>query len=727
MKNIVICLIDKMDSHMEEVLNRFDAAGYEMNVFDNIYENKVEPHSVIYILDEFINESYKDNNVFFLTESQQLMEIVYKLYNEIFEGFIYVEGYDLNYVAQSKVYEAVLKDEENFKLLNKSIYLVGEDSSSRKSRYLNERFKSISNVNEVISTEGKILCENKIQKLYYYNGVYYIFSAGTYGGEEIINLCGEKIEKELTIDRIVNLNGIKLENEIKDVLWRISNNKNIFIENDQRIQALLKNIKDNIIGMRYFTQKLYIKLLELQGDLLNDTAKVLVLSFIAIIEKNPRYHNSILRMCLNSSNMDFTEKFFLVYQLIRRGFVNEGAADEETNKLMWKLYRNIVDSAEKQLSTKLKYIKRENRNEDLVILITAQFLSLGHGPTKTILDRCYTLVKTMHKKVLIINTRDLMPILGAVPFFNINSGNVFENYNDINSINYKDISIPFYQSSCQMPNIQEINQILKVIASHKPYFVINIGGNNITADLCSKIVPVMNVSTVMGIPMFLGQFFSVGKKLSDGEKKFADSMGIERERLIEGVFTFDFKSQEHKYARKDLKLPEDKKLLLIVGARLDNEVTQEFIDMLKETFEFGTFIVFAGYFEKYASIVKEDEVLRNNSIYLGFQDDMLAVSELCDIYVNPPRAGGQTSAAEAMSKGVPPVSLNFGDVSVCVEYRFCVNDFEGMKERIKKFIEDKQYYKEMSELAKKRAEVLLDTDTEFVRIIKQMENSRYFK
>jgi hypothetical protein len=74
-----------------------------------------------------------------------------------------------------------------------------------------------------------------------------------------------------------------------------------------------------------------------------------------------------------------------------------------------------------------------------------------------------------------------------------------------------------------------------------------------------------------------------------------------------------------------------------------------------------------------------------------------------------------------MFKGVPVVSVNFGDVAVNAGEDFCVKDYAEMQDRIRRYYSDIEFYKAGSELAKKRAERLLDTDGEFVRILNEVD------
>lgn len=98
--------------------------------------------------------------------------------------------------------------------------------------------------------------------------------------------------------------------------------------------------------------------------------------------------------------------------------------------------------------------------------------------------------------------------------------------------------------------------------------------------------------------------------------------------------------------------------------------------------------------------------------------------ELCDLYVNPTRKGGGTSAVEAMYKGKPAVSVGYGDVAGIIGEEFCCADYDEMVEIIKRYSADKQFYQEQSERAYKLAEEYLDTDGEFKRILSEYQKKK---
>lgn len=106
---------------------------------------------------------------------------------------------------------------------------------------------------------------------------------------------------------------------------------------------------------------------------------------------------------------------------------------------------------------------------------------------------------------------------------------------------------------------------------------------------------------------------------------------------------------------------------------------------------------------------------------LGLQEDALAIYSLCDLYLNPIRLSGGTSAAESMSEGVPVLTTDLGDVALEVEDAYKVKDYEEMKQRIFELEADHKQWEKWSQAAKEKAEELTDSKKEFIKIIKQIE------
>ena len=103
---------------------------------------------------------------------------------------------------------------------------------------------------------------------------------------------------------------------------------------------------------------------------------------------------------MQNKKLDAGKKHFLFYQIKRLMFCNKSLKTEQTILLRWKLFQQVVQMYKMQIKTELKYIPWQERNHNFVLVITEQFLSMEHGPTKTALDRCRTLIKKRKTSII---------------------------------------------------------------------------------------------------------------------------------------------------------------------------------------------------------------------------------------------------------------------------------------------------------------------------------------
>lgn len=160
-----------------------------------------------------------------------------------------------------------------------------------------------------------------------------------------------------------------------------------------------------------------------------------------------------------------------------------------------------------------------------------------------------------------------------------------------------------------------------------------------------------------------------------------------------------------------------------MGWRLDDEVTGAYLKMLEEAVgeEPAIHVVFVGRFHRFGEALAGYPVLQAHATNLGEQQDVLAVLECMDLYVNPARSGGGSSAAEALSKGLPVVTLPVGDVAVAAGEIFEVEDYPAMQRQILRYAADHRLYAEMTQKARARAELLLDSKAGFGQALMEIE------
>lgn len=460
----------------------------------------------------------------------------------------------------------------------------------------------------------------------------------------------------------------------------------------------------NEIPMRYPHVAVwwYSVLLDIQQD------EKLFCEFIKYIRKNRTVFSA-------------NTQYFLFYQIKRVLFVTPDLNKKEIKEELWKFYVEIVEDFAQMMNTSLETIPEIKRNENLVVVITEQFLSIEHGPTKTALDRCAALKTVAGKDVLLINTAEVMSSIGKIPFRNVCMASYVPQMQNEDKQIWKDVVIPYYQCQNNMPDICRLDEMLSEIRRLAPMRVVSIGGSSMLSNLVNKIIPVLTVGlSPSDLEYTTTKYQTISRNVEVEELEMLHHVGFSQKNIIESIFTSGLKPQMEHITRQELGVPENKFLMTVIGARLDIEVTSEFLQNLEEVLQEDMYVCFLGCFDTYENRIQKYPKLQTHSSYLGFCDDILSRLEVVDLYVNPTRKGGGTSCVEAMFMGVPVVSTNYGDVAVNVGEDFLVEDYTQMKELIVRYYTDKEFYRVMSEKAKQRADVLLDTETEFMRIMEEV-------
>lgn len=457
---------------------------------------------------------------------------------------------------------------------------------------------------------------------------------------------------------------------------------------------------------------------------LNDTEeereKIYIYSKLLSQEKRLDWLQELEQLILDSHDLPWDTLYFLFGQIGRIIFMNPSLETEESIYLKWRILEKSLENCKKELSLQLEKIPIFERNQELVVMIIEQFLGYTHGPTKTVLDRSFVIKKELGKKVLIINTAELMSLQGYIPFEGVTCASYMSELSELEYCQWKGERFSYFQCDQNMPNIPVLEMLLQTIRQLKPGMVICVGGGSLFAGLVNEMIPVLTVGTVpSGLYTTMADYQVVNSTLDSMNQAILQRMGRKENHVIEGTFTYSLKPQEEYVTRAQLGLPEDVFLLALVGGRLNNEMSNEFLQMLDEIVSENIQAVFIGIEE-----IRNFENYRNLFRYtycLGFCKDVLSRLEVCDLYVNPIRKGGGGSAIEAMFKKKPIVSIGYGDVGGFAEDIFVCKDLEDMKNQILHYSQDKEFYKAQSVLAEKQAEKYMDSTGAFLRILEEYQ------
>jgi len=470
------------------------------------------------------------------------------------------------------------------------------------------------------------------------------------------------------------------------------------------------------------------RIISIIKSLTTEKQQIYLASVLLYISPTSKYIDFLIELT-NKSSLSKEYKYFIFHQIFYKLFINNNLRGINTFGILLKFYKNIYDTAINDVKKliNIKFIPKDERNKKLIFVLTSQYISINHAPTRRTLVKCINL-KELGYDVVLINTCSLATKNNGINFYDLFLGSYSEDYFNIDCVKFKDYSIPFYQMK-DMYKDSEVVNIIKILQKYKPYLILEIGATNIIADICDSIIPVVTISASMGLPISMASFRIASSKVDKKDVKLLKQYSISKRSLIIHKLKFSMiaLTEDIHNTKNKLGIPEDKFILLFVGARLTSEVSDEFIIKLLKLRKLNIHILLVGGYDKYEENSKRIKYFKQNVTYLSSQSNMASIYKNSDLYVNPPyRQGGGASSIESLYCGIPVVSINHGDVYINIGKKFVVNDISEMITMIKKYILDSQYYRKMSKVSKKRAKKLIDSKKDTKELLNKIISNKLF-
>ena len=138
-------------------------------------------------------------------------------------------------------------------------------------------------------------------------------------------------------------------------------------------------------------------------------------------------------------------------------------------------------------------------------------------------------------------------------------------------------------------------------------------------------------------------------------------------------------------SRKDLQIGEDTFVLVTVGNRLEYEIKENFVDAVCAALyknDFVWLLVGCSHLE-YISDCYYDLIAEGKIRFIPYEKDLCALYRICDVYLNPQRAGGGTSVGWAMIEKLPELTLREpSDACFWVGEKLAVRDYQDMMQEL---------------------------------------------
>ncbi len=423
----------------------------------------------------------------------------------------------------------------------------------------------------------------------------------------------------------------------------------------------------------------------------------------------------------NKNSFSLETQFFLYQQILLLKFKYDYASSDDYQQKIDLLLYDILENYRKKFQQYDHQISKNQIRKDFIIVVTDQFLGRGHAPTSLAMQWCDELVKN-GKKVLLINTAENCTPIGIIPFGEgVGIGNYISEYTECDTMNVGSRRVPFFQCDQIMPNDNVLEMLLSLVEKERPEMIISLG-DIIFSDLANRMVPVYTVALGYAMPRTFTKYrMLIGKKKYESDNLFLEHFGFSANSVIETDFTFSIPEQNEIHTREEFNISDSTFCLMIIGNRLESDLTVEFLEALNELLkDQRLFALFVGDFD-FESIVSSYENLPGRSKHIKYTSDLLSVIELGDLYINPKRLGGGTSAIYALKKGKPVITVDYGDVAFNVGEEFCVQDYAEMQKQVIRYLEDSPFYKKMSEQAIKKAKQLTEQDMALYKQVVEIE------
>lgn len=486
---------------------------------------------------------------------------------------------------------------------------------------------------------------------------------------------------------------------IKDVINCWADIRNSFLNNPEFIEAH-KDVQEIEILKK---QESYTKLVESYGyvknhgsirefcEIINESINNEIFCSVYSILMEIELDELIVEMMYDwilESDVNVFEKETLMYIIKRKCFLKNTDIDNLYAKCR-KIKKKMLSELNAETQIVINKIPYAERNHKKIVLLSDQILSEKHAPTRMVFSVKEALIELGYDVEVFCTTpyiirEQLSKCFGVGPY---NGDNLIGSY----ELEFKTGKEEVFYLPFREENILFLTQLYKEIEMAKPELVWAIGGDCVALDFLSQMTTSLSMPCINGYSNlssdYMISYMGQGMKKAKVQEIYLQS---HNQKNIHIRLPYDKSIQRINKCirRSDLEISEEAFVISIMGNRLDIEITEEFIEVMKKIEFINEKIeyIFIGDMNRLKIEVLKSE-LSSNLHFMGFLEFPQDILSICNVMINPPRTGGGGGARMAIFSNVPCISLKNCDVSSTIGNENCEDNLLGFVKEIKLLID----------------------------------------
>lgn len=446
--------------------------------------------------------------------------------------------------------------------------------------------------------------------------------------------------------------------------------------------------------------------------------------FLFDLFKESKFIESLFRFIPESMPMSLFYDLF--WNLSRRSFTGQNVG-EDSNKRLRECHQHMTLQSNAFLNKMGLRNKKQALGLRNIAIISPQILNMRHSPTREAFNLALHLDTYFGCNTYIFNTNALtygnvMELIEPLVFHS-NDELKGAQAVGVDYMDFKQKDVRIISFDPEPMNTRKLANIIDALHQLNIDAVIAHGENLLVQEAVFGVWPSLFATTGSVVPFAHSDaYFVPGHLYNQGHSQLSKEYGHHNFMLESMIVTPEGKA-ESSPLKADFAIDPNHFVYIVVGTRLEIELTEEFIQVCQNLIdEFSDCVIaFVGTRTlKLNKFFSSHNIQVKRVLNLGFQDDLAGVCAMADVFLNPYRNGGGTSSQTAILNGLPIVTLNFGHISAIVPEELRLPNWQSYSDFAKKLKEKPEFYRKWQSKLETHFIEHLDTKAQVTRIYQKL-------